>query len=121
MPEIGVWVQENLGCGNLNSNSTTPRCLSADPDGWSSTVNPFNGYWSTAAENQLKARKTIKIYKTKRLGTTAEWEAHRAAKYDSCVRLKRHVVVHRQLSVREHENLRAGFGRLNANTTILTG
>ena len=43
-----------------------------------------------------------------------ELEAHRAARFDGSVRLKRHKVVHRQISVSVHENLRAGLGRHKA-------
>ena len=39
-----------------------------------------------------------------------ELEAHRAAIFDGSVRLKRHKVVHRQISVSVDENLRSGLG-----------
>ena len=72
--------------------------------------------------NRTNSRKTYdtKTYNHRRVKTNLEWAAHRAAIIiTSSVRLKHHIVVHRQLSARGHIHLRAGLGTLNVNNTIV--
>ena len=76
-------------------------------------MDPFDRVWSTAAANQthsslVKSYRSIPLWQRE---TNLEWAAHRAASVSS-VRLKLHIVVHRQLSALGHIHLRTGVRAL---------
>ena len=102
-----------------HTNMKMPRCY-----GWTHVIGAQPSTISTGL-GQLPQKinsilaEPIKTYNTRRVSNTVETKTHRAAIFCSSVGLKHHIVVHRQLSVGAHVNLRAGLGRLNANNTIV--